>query len=481
MMSDPNLENILLLPGYNLDIPRLVFRGDAPAISPYYGLTIYGTYELPPKTPKIITLLYPNDYGFREVTKKIKEALEGGYRGYFPMGFKDIFQLDVDIEMMDMDSAKYDMLNPKTTAEAFYNRFTEACKDIDSCFPVVLMNRIPRGLHESLYTEIKYKFTIEGIPSQAVTYEVFSDESLFKWSIFPLALQIFVKMGGTPFLLYDRLNVPEDEATMIIGVGLSKVPLQAKEERYVGFALAFEANGRWRLIKWNPQPYSKENLPHMLRRLIYDVIYDVLNKYVVGKPRKIHVIVHYSGKNVSVAEEDALRDACQRIGQVLGIDVIPYLVKTQESMYRLYSEDSHCFDHSGQPTYLVKVGTVIGLKEDLYLLQTTGCVPVQTSTGQITFRPSAHGAPSPIIVSIKRLQGVRYELNDIELVKSVLYMARMNYASINNPVSKFPISVKYSKRLAYMTARLAYRLSQVGGNDINSLIPDKLKQVLWFI
>jgi|GEM_PF-1196828 len=480
-MSDPNLENVLLLPGYNLDVPRLAFRGDAPAISPYYGLTIYGPYELPPEPPKTITLLYPNDYGFGEVAKKIKEALEGGYRGYFPRGFKDIFQLDVDVEMIDMNSTKYDMLNPETTAEAFYNRFTEACKDIDSCFPLILMNKVPRGLYESLYTEVKYRFTIEGISSQVATYEVFSDESQFKWSIFPLVLQIFVKMGGTPFLLYDRLNIPEDEATMIIGVGLSKVPLHAKEKRYVGFALAFEANGRWRLVRWNPQPYNKEDLPHMLKGLVYNVIYDVLKKYVVGKPKKVHVIVHYTGKNVSVAEENALRDACQKIGKVLNTDVIPYLVKIQESMYRLSSEDTPCTDRSGQRTYLVKVGTVIGLKEDLYLLQTTGCVPVQTSTGQIMFRPSAHGAPSPIIVSIKRMQEVRYELNDIELVKSVLYMARMNYASINNPVSKIPISVKYSKELAYMTARLTYRLSQGGGNDINSLIPEKLKQVLWFI
>uniref|UniRef100_A0A7C4FFY4 Piwi domain-containing protein n=1 Tax=Ignisphaera aggregans TaxID=334771 RepID=A0A7C4FFY4_9CREN len=480
-MSGISLENMLLLPSRNLDISRLVFGGEVPAISPYYGLIMYGPYELPPKPPRSIILLYPNNNEFKDVATKIIGALKDGYKGYFPGGFTNIFQLDIDLERIDVDFTKYDMLNPKATTEAFYNRFLEVCKDVNSCFPVIMMNRVPRGLYESLYTGVKYRFTIEGIPSQVVTYEVFSDENRFKWSTFPLALQIFVKMGGTPFLLYDRLNIPEDEVAIIIGVGLSRVRLQDKESRYIGFALAFEANGRWRLIKWNQQPYRKEMLPQMLRTLIHNVVYDVLDKYVVKKPRKIHVIVHYSGKNVSVAEENALRDACQRIGQVLNIDVIPYLVKIQESMYRLYNEDSPCIDSDGQPTYLVRVGTVISLKEDLYLLQTTGCVLVQTSKGQIIFRPNAQGAPSPIIVSIKRLQEVRYELNDIELVKSVLYMARMNYASINNPVSRLPISVKYSKLLAYMTAKLAYKLNQVGGDNINSLIPDRLKQVLWFI
>jgi len=480
-MSDAFLGNVLFLHTHHLDIPKLTFRGDAPSISPYYGLTIYGPYELPPNPPRAVILLYPNDDLFKEVAIKIKNALKNGYKGYFPGGFTNIFQLDIELDMINIDSAKYDMLNPKSTAESFYEKFTEVCSDINDCFPVILMNRVPRGLYESLYIEVKYRFIAEGIPSQVVTYEVFSDESLFRWSIFPLALQIFVKIGGTPFLLYDRLNVPEDEIVMIIGVGLSRIRLQTREVKYIGFALAFEANGRWRLIKWNPQSYSKENLPRMLRTLIFNVIDDVLNKYVVRKPSKIRVIIHYSGKNVSVAEEGTIRDACQRIGQVLNINVIPHVVKIQDSMYRLYDEDNLCIDSNEQPTHLVRVGTVINLKEDLYLLQTTGCVPVQTGKGEIRFRPSAQGAPSPVIVSIKRLQGVRYELSNIELVKSVFYMARMNYASINNPVSRLPISVKYSKLLAYITAKLAHRLDQVGTGDINSLIPDRLKQVLWFI
>lgn len=480
-MYDSYLENALFLPGNYLNMPKLVFRGDAPALSHYYGLTIYGPYELPSNPPKTIVLLYPNSDGFRVVATRVKDALEKGYKRYFPEGFTDIFEVDVDFEVIDIDFSKYDMFKPETTAEEFYKKYVEVCSDVNDCFPIIVMNKIPRGLYESLYIEVKYRFTIEGMPSQVVTYETFSDDNLFKWSIFPLALQIFVKMGGIPFLLYDRLNIPEDEVAMIIGIGLSRIRLQTREVKYIGFALAFEANGRWRLVKWSPQPYNRDRLPHMLRTLIHNVVDDVLRNYAVERPSKVHVIIHYSGKNISVAEEDAIRNACQRIRQVQNIDIVPYVVKIQESMYRLYDEDSPCIDSNNQPTYLVKVGTTIRLKEDLYLLHTTGCVTIQTSRGDIKFKPNAHGTPSPLIVSIKRLQGVRYELDNIELVKTVLYMARMNYASINNPVSKLPISVKYSKMLAYITARLAYRLGQIEGGDINSLIPDRLKQVLWFI
>jgi len=476
-----SLRNVLFLHRYSLDIPKLVFRGDMLALSPYYGLTMRGPYELPKQPPKTIIILYPNDSGFRDVATRIKDALEKGYRGYFPRGFTDVFGVDVSFETADIDSSKYDMLRPEATAKEFYEKYVEICGDSNECFPVVAMNKVPRGLYESLYTEVKYQFTIDGIPSQVVTYETFSDENLFKWSIFPLALQIFVKMGGTPFLLYDRLNMQENEIAIIIGIGLTRIKLQTEEIRYVGFALAFESSGRWRLIRWSPQPYSRDMLSMMLRKLIHDAVDDVLNSYAVEKPNKIHAIIHYTGKNISGDEEDAVRDACLKISQVRNIDVTPYIVKIQESMYRIYDEDNPCIDKDGEPTYLVKVGTVLRMKEDLYLLHTTGCVAVQTGSGEIKFRPNAHGAPSPLIVSIKRLQGVNYELNDIELVKSVLYMARMNYVSINNPVSRLPISVKYSRMLAYITAKLAYRLGQAKSGNINDLIPDKLKQVLWFI
>jgi len=480
-MYNGSLENVMFLPRYSLDIPRLVFRSDMPAHSPYYGLTTYGPYELPSQPPKTIVILYPNDSGFKDITAKIKDTLEKGYGGYFPRGFTGMFEVDMNFETIDIDSSKYNVLKPEATAEEFYEKYVEVCGDAYECFPVVVMNKVPAGLYESLYTEVKYRFIIEGIPSQVVTYETFSVEDLFKWSIFPLALQIFVKMGGIPFLLYDRLNVSENEITIIIGIGLSRIKLQTEEIRYVGFATVFESSGRWRLIKWSPQPYSRNMLPKMLKTLIRNVVDDVLNSYAVKKPSKIHAIIHYTGKNIGGDEEDAVRDACLKIGQVENINVIPYIVKVQESMYRIYDEDSPCIDKDGQPTHLVKVGTVIRMKDDLYLLHTTGCVAIQTGSGEIKFRPNAQGAPSPLIVSIKRLQGVNYELNDIELIKSVLYMARMNYISVNNPVSRLPISVRYSRMLAYITAKLAYRLGQAKSGNINDIIPDKLKRVLWFI
>ncbi len=479
-MSDEGIENILFLPGHRLEMPSLLFRGDNPAITPYFGLVNYGPYEMPPLHRKNIIILHPKNAEFEAIASKVKEALSNGYGRYFPGGFADIFGIDIDFRLQEID--RYDLYSYKMTAKKYYNEFSRECSNIDECFPVLLMNKVPKGLYESLYTEVKYVFSINGIPTQVITYETFSDTMRFKWSIFPLALQIFVKMGGVPFILYNRLDLPKDEAVVIIGLGLSKIHLPNRERRYVGFALAFEADGRWRLMKWSPQPYSRGKLADMLRKLIQDAVDDVLRTYAVPKPKKIHIIIHYSGKNVSVWEEEYLKKAAIELEYIQNIKVIPYIVKIQESMYRTYDEENLCLDTDGKPTYLTNVGTVIRLKDDLFMLNTTGCTLVQSTMGGIIQKPNAQGSPSPLIVSIKRLNGIEYKLDDVELIKSVFYMARMNYTSINNPVSKLPMSTKYSKLLAYVTARLSYRYYEEEENiDINSLIPDKLKKVLWFI
>ena len=153
------------------------------------------------------------------------------------------------------------------------------------------------------------------------------------------------------------------------------------------------------------------------------------------------------------------------------------MVKINDSIYKLCDEDNPCPDSSGLNTFLPWVGTSIELKDGLYMLQTTGCVEVQAGHGGIRSRPNAFGSPSPLLISIKKLKGLRYELEDIELVKSVLYMCRMNYVSVNNPISRLPITVKYSRRLAYITSKFAISKNI----NINAVIPQKIAQTLWFV
>lgn len=477
-MDNEDLRNIIFTPGYRLEMPRLLFKGGAPAVTLYFGLVSYGPYMYPSSPPSNIVILHPDNTEFKFLAEKILNAFKEGYYGFFPKGFSDIFEIDVEFELQKVPN--YDLYNYKSTAKEFYDIFTHEFPDTDNYFPILLMNKVPKGLYESLYTEVKYLFSTNGIPTQVVTYETFSDTEAFKWSIFPLALQVFVKMGGTPFILYDRLEVPNDEAIVIVGLGISRIRLPNRERKYVGFALTFSVEGRWRLIKWSSHPYSKEGLAIMLHKLIYDVVENVIKTYAIQKLKRIHVIIHYSGKNVSVGEEEYLKSAALDLKEIRNIEVIPYIVKIQESMYRIYDEENPCPGRDGIPTYLTSVGTIIKLKKDLYLLNTTGCASVQTIHGRIFNKPNAQGSPAPLLISIKRLIRDSQHLDDIELIKSVYYMARMNYASVNNPISKLPISIKYSKLLAYVSEKII-RKNFEENMDINSIIPDKLRKKLWFI
>ncbi|MEM3863951.1 MAG: Piwi domain-containing protein, partial [Metallosphaera sp.] len=346
----------LILQADYLEMPMLLFGGDASTLSSYIGLVTYGPLELPSQPPKSLIILYPGKSEFKNVSVKVKDALEKGYKKIFPRGFETIFRTDVELELVEIDANKYSLHRSDETATEYYTKFFEVCGDKDECLPMILMNKVPEGFGASLYSEVKSKFTLSGIPIQVFTYETFSDQEKFKWSVFPLAVQIFVKMGGVPFVLKGpSLNIPENEKVLILGLGLSKVPLRQKEATYVAFATVFESNGKWRLIKWSPQPYNRIFLIQLMRNIIVNTIDEVLSNYLVSTPAKLHVIVHYSGKNVSVDEETVLVSACQDLRQVRGIDVKPYIVKIQESMYVSYDTENECIK-DGVSTNLPNVG-----------------------------------------------------------------------------------------------------------------------------
>ena len=66
------------------------------------------------------------------------------------------------------------------------------------------------------------------------------------------------------------------------------------------------------------------------------------------------------------------------------------------------------------------------------------------------------------------------KLSDRELLATVFGMSRLIYNSVQNPAAREPITVRYSREIAWLSLRLA----ELGTNlDEDSLI----KRVMWFI
>ena len=438
----------------------LIFAGGSEALHPYDGLTIYGPYSQPEENYDEIVILY--DAQYRDDITRLKEHIEKGYRKYYPNGFNSIFKTNLKVSAQPVKTTEID---PALVAQRIWDVFSE--NGVRGRFPLILIEKTPKGQRYTTYYEAKGLFARNSIPTQFITTEVLRDPSKYKWSLFPLTIQIFVKMGGTPYALYQPLGSAHPEAcTLVMGVGITRIYHEAEHEiRYMGFITLFGPNGEWLVFNNHTEPYDREKLASALRSLILETIIYGINKISgIEKKREINVIIHYSGKNFSSLEEMYLWRATQT-WKFQNKEIIPHVIKLQPKNENVVVLDkSPCVNKVGALTGYVSVGTVIEMMKNVYMLFTAGCIRIRER-----WRPNAIGTPCPVLVSVKDISKVSYKLSDLELVESVFQMCRLNYMSINNPVNKEPITTRYSRELAYMVAKLGGR------------IPNNLAKRLWFI
>jgi hypothetical protein len=289
-----------------------------------------------------------------------------------------------------------------------------------------------------------------------------------KWSVFPLAMQLFTKMGGLPYILYDQFGDRKSRSvTFVAGVGLSRLKSELGPNlSYIGFALLFGPNGEWKIMHSEVKAYDRRQLAEMFTNLVNSLARKIFTKYVSEEDiDAINLILHYTGKNMSGEEERAFWTAIGEVKQTYGKEVRISIVKINESAYRVATKQSLCTSKLGTDTGLVNVGTTFKVGPDFFMLFTIGCLNVGDR-----YRASTTGAssPSPILVSIKEIGKVNFD--DQTLVKSVFDFCRMNYSSLNNPVNRMPITVSYAKEIAYLMVKLGL-----------VEIPESISTRLWFI
>ena len=68
---------------------------------------------------------------------------------------------------------------------------------------------------ERPYYEAKASFARLGIPTQMVTAELLQNDRKFGWSVASIALAVFAKLGGIPWVVES----PAVDKDLIIGVG----------------------------------------------------------------------------------------------------------------------------------------------------------------------------------------------------------------------------------------------------------------------
>jgi argonaute-like protein implicated in RNA metabolism and viral defense len=427
------------LTGEQLNLPPLRFNPSslqARHQDARKGLKIYGPYDAQRLNKESVrcTLIYPDHLQDEEQT--LISGLTGGYGPF--SGFRSLFRLQLDFV------SQRKIIN-------------ERVSDIEQAIDDALQNDKPDLVivilttrDEKIYAQIKSSLLGNGIPSQVVIAEKLKNLQGVPWVLENIALQIYAKIGGTPWTIMSSSQQKE----LVIGISRA---MDKKRNLVVGFITLFTHDGDYQyLYSLAPKPLTWDN-SNEYRDSLANLIHDAYMSYErkVGRPSS--VIVHLCKRPGKFNEVNAVKQFIKRIGYD-----IPYalLHLNDYTNYRLF-DTTH-------PTYVPQSGIKVNINDYTSLLFSDGRAPNQTG---LEIRRKK-GVPSVLEVNMDKRSTV--PLTEFpRLVYQVFAFSRLNWRGFN--AQTVPVTLNYS----YLVARL---VSEIGAENWNHIASKgNLRDKAWFL
>lgn len=429
--------------------------------SPIYERSIEGVDKY-----KSMLILYRQDK--EKLAKKLLEDMKNGLyenKKIFP-GFNRALGTNIEINSNSFSSYEPDKI---------YDVYIQHGSP-DKVFPLIVLPKVNRSMYDSIYYRTKATFLAKDIPSQVVTEDLLGNDNTYRWSLLPISVQIFAKMGGIPYAL-DRsvIRIKDLSSTTItiMGLGISAHPLNRR--RGVGFVTLFDHEGVWNFMDSQVLSMDKqEDMSEKIAELLEGSISKILSK----NPKKNNIlIIHYSGKEIGWREEEAIRNAIRNAKSMNKFASV-YVLKIRDSDIIIGHYDGPHKAGDGTITWYPPVGATFQLKPDVYTMVTTGYFDLgkDASTSRIKANINV-GLPTTKIIARHREVEVlnqEFEISDEDLLSTVFGMCRLNYVAIGNPVSKEPVTIRYSREIAWITLRLMENRI-----DVSKL--GRVSYVMWFL
>lgn len=400
------------------------------------GLKLYGPYDAQRIAKDRIrcAIIYPNNLS--QVKTTLVSGLTNG-NGQFG-GFKSLFRIPLEFVQEKAFRAE--------SADVVKEAITAILRDHHpDIFVLVTSNR-----NEALYRSAKAILLGNGIPSQMVRAETIRNSRGLPWSLENIALQIYAKIGGTPWTVMSSSKRQE----LVIGVSRA---LDKDRNMVVGFVTLFTHDGDYLVLHTlSPKPATWEKLDEY-RSALAQLIVEAYHEYSKNQGAPEELVIHLCKRPGKFREVAAVEQAMQMLGQN-----IPYalLHLNDDTSYRLF-DTTH-------PTYVPRPGIRVDLNRYTALLFLDGRVP--DKTGQEVRRK--RGVPRVLEVYLDRRSTIgAHEFP--RLVQQVFDFAHVNWRGFN--AQAIPATLNYS----YLVARL---VSEIGADNWNAITNAvSLRDKAWFL
>ena len=254
------------------------------------GLALHGPYDSKSfdiKTPSILVICLKSTRG--SVSSFLGKLVDGmPQSNYYRRGFKDLFRLhSVTFKIEEAD---------RRTPEAFEKAITSALASGENFdLAIVEGDELVAGLepNSNPYYRSKAKLMNAGLPVQGIRTATFRDGDIsLQYKLAPLALQLYAKLGGVPWVLPATQNIDRE---IIVGIGnrlIRRNPFAGTEQsRIVGLTTFFLGDGQYLLGRQlTDVPYEKY-FDELLRSL-ENSINSIAQEYGWEQGDTVRIIFH---------------------------------------------------------------------------------------------------------------------------------------------------------------------------------------------
>jgi len=284
LIIDTNFEKLKC---EELKTKNYIFRNNT-SKSQFIGLMQHEVFQPAPNANQLMYI-----YLIKEDTIQYANDLINALNGEKFLTFEGVNKLGLPKQTKD---------NTKALIIEDYNNFKDKLEEISSNNNFIIISIFP-SKEEKFYYELKNYCLNKNIPLQTIHIETIADENKLKWSISGIALQMFTKLGGVPWLVET-----ENNNCLIVGIGQSIERTEENISRFFAYSVLLEASGRFLKI----EPLADANTKDEFLKAVADNIRKILDEYRNYQRIIFHVPEKIRKETVKKIE-DILRESQQNV------------------------------------------------------------------------------------------------------------------------------------------------------------------------
>lgn len=406
---------------YNMQIFQLgkkeyVFHHGSTSHSQFQGIRNYGPYRQLNGRVKYIFIFedryksFANDL-YLSLVGKLNPGTFSGLSSMFKLklGLDDVVRISLP------DYSKPSLLSAVTSVKKLKEQ--EPTTDFISILIEDYSSEDRHDTASKYYYYLKYHFIKEDIALQVVNYRKLGAKNALKWSTSNLALQIFSKLGGVPWLVK-----PSNSNCLILGIGSShkRDPETNKTTKYFAYTVCLDSSGLYKSLDILAEAEEEGTYLDQLRQNLVALLQS-------GKFNNYKTCVLHLPFKIKRSEVKALTEAIEGIKEMNFVAIKVNL-------------ENKFFGYSNHNTLVPYESSCMQLSKREYLIWFEGLLYGKEVVDK--------RLSNPVHVEFLNIPEDK-EFNSRDFLQDVLNLSGANWRGFNS--RSVPISIYYSKIITEYT------------------------------